>query len=139
MFDDDGGYCAQKRVPLSKLRFPCPFRTQSKAIGTGTGQKQERSNIVFVWRSPVAKYHFNVVDRYGVVADEEGSNFRFFTQALGEAKESARDLAKHLLDNKTVLLEQCVEVTDDAGHVLAALPVLEVLRHPNFPKFQTQC
>jgi hypothetical protein len=87
----------------------------------------------------MAKYHFNVVDRRGVVADEEGANFQFFSQALTEAKESARDLAKHLLSNKTVLLEQCVEVTDENGHVLAALPVVEVLRHPNFPQFQRQC
>jgi hypothetical protein len=87
----------------------------------------------------VAMYHFNVVDRRGVVPDEEGSDFRFFSQALNEAKDSARDLAKHLLENRTVLLEQCVEVTDKAGNVLAALPVIEVLRHPHFPKFQDHC
>jgi hypothetical protein len=32
-----------------------------------------------------------------------------------------------------------VEVTDNAGNVLAALPVVEVLRHPNFPRFQDHC
>jgi hypothetical protein len=87
----------------------------------------------------MATYHFNVVDRRGAVPDEEGSDFQFFTEALKEAKDSARDLAKQLLDNETVLLEQCVEVTDHAGNVLAALPVVEVLRHPHFPKFQKHC
>jgi hypothetical protein len=84
-------------------------------------------------------YHFNVVDRHGVVPDEEGADYRLFSQALDEAKDSARDLARHLLSNRTVLLEQCVEVTDDSGKVLAALPVIEVLKHPNFPKFQDHC
>ena len=84
----------------------------------------------------MARYHFNIVDRRGVVPDEEGSDYRFFIEALTEAKDSARDLAKHLLENKTVLLEQCVEVTNDAGQVLATLPVVEILRHPNFPKFR---
>jgi len=87
----------------------------------------------------MTNYHFNVVDRQGVIPDEEGTNFRFFSQALTEAKDSARDLAKQLLANRTVLLEQCVEITDDSGRVLAALPVMEVLRHPNFPRFQHQC
>jgi len=87
----------------------------------------------------VAKYHFNIVDRRGVVPDEEGTDYRFFMEALKEAKESARDLAKHIIDNRTVLLEQCVEVTNDEGQVLAALPVVEVLRHPHFPKFRKNC
>jgi hypothetical protein len=87
----------------------------------------------------MTKYHFNVVDRHGTIPDEEGTNFRFFSQALTEAKESARDLAKYLLTNKTVLIEQCVEITDEGGQTLAALPVVEVLRHPNFPRFQEKC
>jgi hypothetical protein len=85
------------------------------------------------------RYHFNIRDRHGVVVDEDGADFEFFGQALREAKSSARDLAKQLLRHRTVLLEQCVEVTDDSGHVLAALPVVEVLRHPNFPQFQEKC
>jgi hypothetical protein len=107
-------------------------------FGTGTVDFPPRFNAVYA-ESAVAKYHFNVVDRQGVVSDEEGSDFQFFTEALREAKDSARDLAKHLLDSQTVLLEQCVEVTDNAGNVLAALPVVEVLRHPHFPKFQNHC
>ena len=87
----------------------------------------------------MATYHFNIVDRHGVVPDEEGTDHRFFLDALKEAKESARDLAKHILENETVLMEQCVEVTNDAGQVLATLPVVEVLRHPHFPKFRKQC
>ena len=87
----------------------------------------------------MTNYHFNVVDRQGVVPDGEGTNFRFFSQALTDAKDSARDLAKQLLASRTVLLEQCVEITDDSGRVLAALPVVEVLRHPKCPRFQDRC
>ena len=87
----------------------------------------------------MTRYHFNIRDRQGLVLDEEGSNHRIFSEALTEAKASARDLAKQLLDNRTVLLEQCIEVTDDSGRILAALPVVEVLRHPNFPRFQSEC
>ena len=87
----------------------------------------------------LARYHFNVVDRHGTIPDEEGANFAFFSQALTEAEDSARDLAKHLLENRVVLLEQCVEIIDDAGRTVAALPVIEVLRHPKFPNFQKHC
>jgi hypothetical protein len=87
----------------------------------------------------MARYHFNIRDRNGVNVDDEGANFAFFGEALEEAKASARDLARQLLDNPTVLLEQCVEVTDEAGNVLSALSVVEVLKHPNFPKFQDKC
>ena len=120
------------------MRHVIEFHWLIRTFGTGTVDLLQRS-MLFVRRCAVAKYHFNVVDRRGVVSDEEGSDFQFFTEALKEAKESARDLAKHLLDNQTVLLEQCVEVTDNAGNVLAALPVVEVLRHPHFPKFQNHC
>jgi hypothetical protein len=100
---------------------------------------RSRVFILIARRYAVAKYHFNVVDRRGVVSDEEGADFQCFIDALKEARESASDLAKHLLDDETVLLEKCVEVTDNAGNVLAALPVVEVLRHPNFPQFQRHC
>jgi hypothetical protein len=87
----------------------------------------------------MTRYHFNIRDRQGLVLDEEGSSYRILSEALTEAKASARDLVKQLLDNRTVLLEQCIEVTDDSGRLLAALPVVEVLRHPNFPRFQSEC
>ena len=87
----------------------------------------------------MATYHFNVRHNHRVVVDKEGDDFRFFGEALDEAKASARDLAHQLLDDRKTLSEACVEVTDDHGKVLAALPVEEVLKHPNFPKFREQC
>jgi hypothetical protein len=88
---------------------------------------------------PMPNYHFNVRSNRTLAVDQEGDNFRSFGEALEEAKASARDLAHQLLNNRVALAAACVEVTDDDGKVLAALPVDEVLKHPNFPQFREQC
>jgi hypothetical protein len=85
------------------------------------------------------QYHFNVRDRRGVTQDIEGNSFDYLGEALDEAKATARDLALQLIDNPSPLEDLCVEVTDEDGTVLAALPVEEVLKHPNFPKFKPEC
>jgi hypothetical protein len=85
----------------------------------------------------VPQYHFNIRDRWGLTPDVEGNSFDYLGEALDEAKATARDLAIQLLDAHTPLDDLCVEVTDKDGNVLAALPVEEVLTHPNFPKFKS--
>ena len=87
----------------------------------------------------MAKYHFNIRRHRVFVPDSEGENFRFFSEALDEAKASARDLAFQLIDNRDAVGDACVEITNDEGMVLAALPVSEVLTHPNFPRFKEEC
>ena len=87
----------------------------------------------------MTQYRFNVRRHRVLVPDTEGENFRFFSEALEEAKASARDLAFQLLDNREAVSDACVEITDEDGNVLAALPVEEVLTHPNFPRFKEEC
>ena len=87
----------------------------------------------------MAKYFFKIHGSKGFIEHSKGDNFRYFAEALDEAKASARELAFQLLDDHESLANSCVEVTDENGKVLAALPVSEVLTHPNFPVFKGRC
>lgn len=106
---------------------------QENLVSTGT--TQEGSTLI----SDMARYHFNIRDREGLTLDDEGSEFELFEEALDEAKASARDLARQLIASSTAVAEQCIEITDDGGIVLKALPVAEVVKHPNYPKFEDHC
>jgi hypothetical protein len=85
--------------------------------------------------------HFFIDLRYkgGTAFDEEGAEFAHLEDALTEAKNSARDLVRQFMDDRTPLSETCIEVRDTDGHVVAVLTVAEVLEHPIHPAFKNTC
>ena len=87
----------------------------------------------------MALYFIDLRDVGGMIHDEEGAQFASLEEALTEAKDSARDLVKQYLDNRTPLAESCVEIRDEQGRVVAVLTVAEVLEHPVHPAFKNAC
>jgi hypothetical protein len=87
----------------------------------------------------MAQYFIDLRDATGVIRDEEGAEFTSLEEALTEAKDSARDLVKQFMDNRTPLAETCVEVRDLQGQVVAVLTIAEVLEHPVHPAFKKTC
>jgi hypothetical protein len=87
----------------------------------------------------MAQYFIDLRDVSGMIHDEEGAEFASLEDALDEAKDSARDLVKQYMDNRTPLAESCVEIRDAQGRVVAVLTVAEVLEHPVHPAFKNDC
>lgn len=87
----------------------------------------------------MAQYYIDLRDGDGMIRDEEGADFASLEDALDEAKDSARDLVKQFIENRTPLSESCVEVRDIKGRVVAVLTVAEVLEHPVHPAFKNSC
>lgn len=85
------------------------------------------------------RYFIDLRDQNGMARDDEGSDFPNLEDALTEAKDSARDVARHLIEQRTPLGEACVEVRDTNGQVVAVLTVAEVLEHPIHPAFKNSC
>lgn len=87
----------------------------------------------------MAQYYIDLRDGDGMIRDEEGADFASLEDALDEAKDSARDLVKQFIENRTPLSESCVEVRDIKGRLVAVLTVAEVLEHPVHPAFKNSC
>lgn len=87
----------------------------------------------------MARYFFNIHKPDSVATDHTGLEFTELGYALDEAKAVARDVALQYLDRGLSLSEPCIEITDDAGRVVAALSVGEVLAHPYAPEFKDEC
>jgi hypothetical protein len=85
------------------------------------------------------RYFIDLRNKGGMARDEEGAEFLHLEDALTEAKDSARDLVRQFMDDRTPLGETCVEVRDTDGHVVAVLTVAEVLEHPVHPAFKNTC
>jgi len=85
------------------------------------------------------RYFIDFRNKGGMARDEEGAEFTHLEDALTEAKDSARDLVRQFMDDRTPLGETCVEVRDTDGHVVAVLTVAEVLEHPVHPAFKNTC
>jgi hypothetical protein len=85
------------------------------------------------------RYFIDLRNKGGMARDEEGTDFVHLEDALTEAKDSARDLVRQFMDDRTPLGETCVEVRDTDGHVVAVLTVAEVLEHPVHPAFKNTC
>jgi hypothetical protein len=85
------------------------------------------------------RYFIDFRNKGGMARDEEGKEFAHLEDALEEAKDSARDLVRQFMDDRTPLGESCVEVRDGDGHVVAVLTVAEVLEHPVHPAFKNTC
>jgi len=83
------------------------------------------------------RFFFNVRDHYGVVPDKEGCDLHGLSDALDEAKNSARDLAKQYIDSQKCFDQSCIDISDEGGVVVAALYVREIVDHPVFPKFSS--
>jgi hypothetical protein len=76
------------------------------------------------------RYFFHIRDRELFVPDEEGSIFEDFETARSEAFESARELAAQVVASGQLVDGQRVELTDEQGQVLLAVPYRFVLRLP---------
>ena len=87
----------------------------------------------------MTKYFLDYRDAQGMVLDEEGADFQHLEDALDEAKATARDLVKQLVDDRTPLTATCIEVRDTSGNIVATVTLAEVLEHPLHPEFKSDC
>jgi hypothetical protein len=87
----------------------------------------------------VTHYFIDLRDIGGMIHDEEGSEYANLEDALTEAKNSARDLVRQYMDNRTPPAESCVGVRDTQGRVVAVPTVAEVLDHPVHLAFKNTC
>ncbi len=85
------------------------------------------------------RYYIDLRDQGGMTRDEEGAEFAHLEDALTEAKDSARDLVRQFMNDRTPLGDACVEVRDADGRLVAVLTVAEVLEHPVHPAFKSTC
>jgi hypothetical protein len=128
--------------------FPEPFfifgvqkQQASPPLANGRGSSDTPPR----WAAPAAfgahmeRYFIDLRDVNGVIADDEGAQFDHLEDALEEAKESARDLAKQYLDNRRSVTEACVEIRNAKGQTVATLTVQEVMAHPVHPAFKSKC
>jgi hypothetical protein len=76
----------------------------------------------------MAQFFFHVRDERGLIADEEGGDYRGLADAMEEARASARDLAKQYVDAKNMPVDAWIDVADESGAVVAAFPLRDVLR-----------
>jgi hypothetical protein len=77
----------------------------------------------------MARFYFHVRDERGLIPDEEGGEYQGLAEALAEA--SASDLAKQYVDRRATPLDAWINVADESGAVLAALPLHDVFRQPD--------
>ena len=85
------------------------------------------------------RYFFHILNQGELVRDEEGTLCPSLEGALAEAKASACDLARQEIARGQSPEPVCVEIQDEQGRILGALPLLEVVRHPSAPKFEMAC
>jgi hypothetical protein len=88
---------------------------------------------------PMARYFIGLRDVNGMVRDEDGAEFTHLEEAPNEAKESARDVIRHYVDNRVPSTAICIEVRDDQCRIVATLTVAEVIEHPLYPEFKSSC
>jgi hypothetical protein len=73
-------------------------------------------------------FFLNVRDGASLVRDPEGSEFADLEAARAEALASARDLVGDNLKNDQVQDNRQYEITDEAGQVLATVPLMDALK-----------
>jgi hypothetical protein len=88
---------------------------------------------------PMAHYFIGLRDVNGMVRDEDGAEFAHLEEAQNKAKESARDVIRHYVDNRVPSTATCIEVRNDRCRIVATLTVAEVIEHPLYPEFKSSC
>ena len=73
------------------------------------------------------RYHFNIRDADGLIADEEGSEFNDLDAARVEARASACDMVIDHLRAGELRRNQRIEITDDSGMVLDSVRISIVI------------
>jgi hypothetical protein len=73
-------------------------------------------------------FFLNVRDGASLIRDPEGSEFADLETARAEALAAARDVLGDELKNDQVQDNRQYEITDEAGQVLATIPLMDALK-----------
>jgi hypothetical protein len=73
-------------------------------------------------------FHFNVRTDVSIIADEEGIFMPSVEDAIKEARRAAQEMVVEAVMKETRIDGTTIEVTDGAGELVGAVPLISVLK-----------
>lgn len=76
----------------------------------------------------MSRFYFQIRSGDQFVSDDEGVDLPNFDAAMAEAVLSAREIIAETIRNGDPVPDDVIEITDEAGTVLGAVPLRSVIR-----------